>query len=92
MAGLSRLLAIVAAIAAGVPAAADPSPSRKGDPNQIVCERIKPSGSLVTRKVCGTRAQWAELRKRERALANQARRNAPSCQQVVMYPNSARCR
>ena len=34
------------------------------DPNEKICETIKPLGSrLATKRVCATRAEWAEQRK-----------------------------
>jgi hypothetical protein len=76
------------------PALPQPAPSaRQRDPNEIVCERIKLPGSRVeARKVCGTRAEWAELRRREREMANQTPRSANNgCQAVAMYPMSPGC-
>jgi hypothetical protein len=87
-------LAIVALTAIGSPAPSQPLPAPKQhDPNEVVCERVKLPGSRVdARKVCGTRAQWAELRKREREMANQVQRGAIiGCQAVAMYPMSPGC-
>ena len=89
-----RILAIVATIGIGAPALPDSPPSAKNaDPNEVVCEKVGVSGSrVVTRRVCGTRAQWAELRRRERVLANQAQRSTNgTCQAVAMYPMSPGC-
>jgi hypothetical protein len=37
------------------------------DPNEKVCETIKPVGSrLTTKRFCATRAEWAEKRKLDR--------------------------
>ena len=94
MAAPWRILAIVAMIGIGAPALPEPPPSAKpADPKEIVCEKVGDSGSrVVTRRVCGTRAQWAELRRRERLLANQAQRSTNStCQAVAMYPMSPGC-
>ena len=39
----------------------------KGDPNEKVCESITPIGSrLGSKKVCATRAEWAEKRRQDR--------------------------
>jgi hypothetical protein len=89
-----RVLAIVVLI--GVEAPALPqlaSPSRQRDADEIVCEKIKLPGSRVeARKVCGTRAEWAELHRREREMANQTPRSANTgCQAVAMYPMSPGC-
>jgi hypothetical protein len=88
------VLATVALIGIGAPALSQPAPSdKKRDPTEIVCERIKLPGSRVeARKVCGTRAEWAELRRREREMANQAQRSANNgCQAAAMYPMSPGC-
>lgn len=94
MAAPWRILAIVTLIGICAPALPKPaSPAKRLDPNEIVCERIKLPGSRVdARKVCGTRAQWAELRKREREMADQAPRSPNNgCQAVAMYPMSPGC-
>jgi hypothetical protein len=88
------ILAIVVLIGTESPALPQPASSAgKRDPNEIVCEKIKLPGSRVeARKVCGTRAEWAELRRREREMANQTPRSANSgCQAVAMYPMSPGC-
>ena len=66
-----RLLMIGAVAAAGLstPAlAADPASGRAAkDPNEVVCEKQEVVGSrLATKRVCRTRAQWAELRAQDR--------------------------
>jgi len=89
-----RILAIVVLIGIEAPALAQPasSPGQR-DPEEIVCEKIKLPGSRVeARKVCGTRAQWAELRRREREMANQTPRSANTgCHAMAMYPMSPGC-
>lgn len=94
MAAPWRILAKLALIGIGSSVLSQPSsPTKRHDPKEVVCERVKLPGSRVDgRKLCGTRAQWAELRKRERELANQAPRNANAgCQTVAMYPMSPGC-
>ena len=45
------------------------------DPNEKVCETIKPLGSrLATKRVCATRAEWAEARKQDREETEKAQR------------------
>jgi hypothetical protein len=40
-----------------------------------VCETIKPLGSrLATKRVCATRAEWAEQRKQDREETEKAQR------------------
>ena len=52
------------------PALADtppPAPQKTPDPNQIVCEKQEVIGSrLQTKRVCMTRAQWADARLQDR--------------------------
>ena len=88
-----RILAIVVLIGIEGPALSQPASSLRRDPEEIVCEKIKLPGSRVeARKVCGTRAQWAELRRREREMANQTPRSANTgCQAMAMYPMSPGC-
>jgi len=64
----SSARAMVAALAGVLvcgPAIADPtSPAAKQiqDPNKVVCETQEVTGSrITTRRVCKTRAQWADL-------------------------------
>lgn len=49
----------------GTPALADkPSPNQKApDPNEVICEKQEVIGSrLQTKRICRTRAEWADLR------------------------------
>ena len=94
MAASWRILAIIAIIGIAAPALPQSALSaKKRDPNEIVCERIRLTGSrVVSSKVCGTRAEWDELHRRERELAKQMQRNANSaCQTIAMYPSSPGC-
>ena len=44
-----------------------PAPQKAHDPNEVVCEKQEVSGSrLQSRRVCMTRAQWADLRLQDR--------------------------
>jgi hypothetical protein len=62
-------LAHAAMIAAAAPAAPPATPGSKGDPNEVICERQKVLGSrLAARRVCMTRAEWAEQRNSDRDL------------------------
>jgi hypothetical protein len=56
------------AIAADTQPPASRPPSHKAaDPNQIICEKQEVVGSrLATRRVCRTRAEWADLRLQDR--------------------------
>ena len=46
------------------------------DPDEKVCEDITIVGSrLAVKRVCATRAQWAEKRRRDRDLVDQAQKS-----------------
>lgn len=52
-----------------------PKPAK--DPNEKVCENQTVVGSrLATRRVCGTRAEWAEKRRLDREAIEQGQRSA----------------
>ena len=74
------LMMIVActAVLAAAPSAATPASSKNAkDPNEIVCEKQSIVGSrLATRKVCGTRAEWAEKRRLDKEAIDQGQRAA----------------
>jgi hypothetical protein len=68
-----RLAALGAMIGYALAASAEePTPSKartKRDPNEIVCEKQEVLGSrLAVRRVCMTRAEWAEKRRADRDL------------------------
>ena len=49
------------------------SKKKTRDPNETVCEEEEVLGSrLATRRVCLTRAQWAEKRRDDRALVDRS--------------------
>lgn len=51
------------------------SPRPAADPNQRICETETVIGSrLATRKICGTRAEWAERRKQDRQTVEEIQR------------------
>ena len=57
-------------------AAAQPDKARNSpDPNEKICETIKPVGSrLATKRVCATRAEWADKRRQDREETEKAQR------------------
>jgi hypothetical protein len=62
-------LVAAAAIVSGAPALAqkDTRPANARDPNEVVCEKQEVLGSRVAaKKVCMTRAEWAERRRLDR--------------------------
>lgn len=72
------LLAVLAAtglfLAPNAAAQADKDKTPR-DPNEKVCETIKPVGSrLATKRVCATRAEWADKRRQDREETEKAQR------------------
>jgi hypothetical protein len=84
-------LVIAVAVAAAAQLAAEPTAKpKKGDPDEVVCEKITAIGSRVaTKRVCATRAEWAEKRKLDKEATEQAQRmgNAP-CQTTGSFSGS----
>jgi hypothetical protein len=59
----AAFLSVAAAPPADKPATVD----KASDPNQVICEKQPVTGSrLSTRRVCKTRAQWADDRMQDR--------------------------
>ena len=78
-----RRIALFAAVAlmltamAGQPAAAQVSKAQPVDPNAKVCETVSQVGSrLSKKKICATRAEWAEMKRQDREVVDQAQRSA----------------
>jgi hypothetical protein len=47
------------------------------DPNAKVCETVSQVGSrLSKKKICATRAEWAEMKRNDREVVDQAQRAA----------------
>jgi hypothetical protein len=69
-------LPLIAALEIGSAAAADEPKSKQAlDPNEKVCEKITIVGSrLATRRVCATRAEWADYRRQDRDALDKAQR------------------
>ena len=45
------------------------------DPNEKVCETVSQVGSrLSKKKICATRAEWAEMKRQDREVIDQAQR------------------
>jgi len=80
-------------------AAADPAPvpsqtaQPKLDPNQRICEDVTQVGSrLSTKRICATRAQWAEMRKQDRETVDNAQRSANvGCSAVNTHSGTPSC-
>jgi hypothetical protein len=71
---IGTLIALFAAGLLAVPAVAEQPPSKKvRDPNQRVCEDIHMIGSrLAVKRICATRAEWAEARRQDRDAVDKA--------------------
>lgn len=70
---IRTMLLIAATGMATASVASEPAqPAKKGkDPNEKICETHGVLGSrLATRRVCATRAEWAERRQRERDIVD----------------------
>lgn len=85
MLGKFLSVAASAAMLSAMPAlAADNGTTSKKvakDPNEVVCEKQEVLGSRVsTKKVCMTRAEWAEKRRIERQEIDKAQVGRGSCE------------
>ena len=59
------------------PAAMAQTTKAAPDPNAKVCETVSQGGSrLSKKKICATRAEWAEMRRADREVVDQAQRAA----------------
>ena len=69
-------LSASAPVAAQTPAATAPAatnPKAADNSNEVVCERQEITGSrLGTRRICKTRAEWADLKLQDRQEVEQA--------------------
>jgi len=88
---LLKAMTVAAMVGGVMPATADQGARLpKGDPGEIVCEKITAIGSRVaTKRVCATRAEWAEKRRLDKEAIEQAQRmgNGP-CQTTGSSPGS----
>jgi hypothetical protein len=76
--GLRRAAALVVFGAFAAPLmAGDATPKPAKDPNEKVCENQSVVGSrLATRRVCATRAEWAEKRRLDKDAIDQGQKSA----------------
>ena len=82
MFGKYLALGAAAAMFSAMPALAEKNEqsSKDRDPNQVVCEKIEVVGSrLSTKRMCMTRAEWAEKRRLERMELDRAQVARGSC-------------
>ena len=70
-------IALFALAVAGANSGKQVAPNHNvGDPNERICETIKPIGSrLVTKRFCGTRAEWADRKLQEKQELERAQLN-----------------
>ena len=72
---LSFAMLAAAGLFIGPVARADTTKPKTPDPNERICEKIKPVGSrLATKKVCATRAEWEDYRRQDRDALDKAQR------------------
>ena len=88
---LTLALAALSAPAFGQDTSSKPKPPL--DPNQRVCEDVTATGSrLGTKRICATRAEWAEMRKADRENVDQAQRSANiGCTVVSAHGGAPSC-
>jgi len=59
-----------------------------GDPNERICENLTIIGSrLAVKRVCATRAEWADRKRQDREVIEQAQRSPCVLQGTVMGAN-----
>ena len=85
-----RLTAL--AIAATVPAVSLAAPTSQApatfDPNEKICENVSQIGSRLSRKrICATRAEWAERRLQDRKDAEHIQRSITGSTCVAVKNN-----
>lgn len=69
-------LAIAATIPAAATAAPPDQPALTADPNEKICETVTQIGSRLSRKrICATRAEWAQRRLQDRQDAEQIQKS-----------------
>ena len=72
------LLVVSTSLLASVPATAQSAAKERkpADPNEVVCEKQTVVGSrLATKRICQTRAQWAEQRRLDRQDLDKAQQS-----------------
>ncbi len=90
---LVSLIALLADALLAVPAIAEQPGKKVRDPNEKVCEDVQMIGSrLAVKRICATRAEWAEMRTRDRDEIEKAQRspNGP-CQTVNTHTGAPTC-
>lgn len=76
------LLSAAPAVAQTQPTTSAAPTSKAKDPNRVICEKVKDTGSRIGgKRICMTAAQWEEQRRRDREYVEDA-------QQRSLEPNS----
>ena len=71
--GWSILIAGLVTAGLGAPAVAEKP--KKGSPDEVICEKVEQLGTrLSVKRVCATRAQWAERQLQERLAIDKAQK------------------
>ena len=90
MIGSLRIALLLNVALAVIPAAVHPPSAKQTaerDPNERVCEDVTAIGSrIATKRVCATRAEWAEKQKHDRNVVDEAQRSAHFGCAVVPTP------
>jgi len=71
-----------------------PQTSRpKLDPNQRICEDVTQVGSrIATKRICATRAEWADKRKQDKEVVDDAQRSANvGCNTINTHSGAPSC-
>ena len=75
------LAVFAAALMVSAPAAAETKAKKKLDPNEVVCQKVEQLGSrLSSKKICKTRAEWAEQRRLDRQDISKGQTTRWSCE------------
>ena len=75
---IAMISAAVAALGTTAAFAGDTGSKKQRDPNEVVCEKQKELGSrLAVKRVCMTRAEWAERRRLDRMELEKTQVNQP---------------
>ena len=84
-----RLTVLVVALTIPASSLAAPAPQLSaGDPNEKICENVSQIGSRLSRKrVCATRAEWAERRLQDRKDAEHIQRSITGSTCVAVKNN-----
>jgi invasion protein IalB len=84
MTALGAMISYAVAVPAAAQTDAPSAGKKKGDPNEMVCEKQEVLGTrLATKRVCKTRAEWAEQRRLQRSDLERTQVGGPTCRTGV---------